>query len=156
MSEEIIYRPDGSANLDKATNNFLNKQEKFSSNESNESSNENSISRRDFIIGGFALLAGAAIAKPAFYKLKEFGEKKLEEKIEQLLSGEIADVIVPKGYGIDHFYARSGWNEGEGSVDSFTYREATMKLNDMKDVTLQENQTLKVPIREGQSLQGGE
>lgn len=117
--------------------------------------NSSRISRREFIIGGLAFLAGLSV-KPGYEKLREIGEQKLEEKINMLLSGEIADVNVPKGYGIDHFYARSGWNEGEDSVDSFTYREAVMKLNDMENTSLQEGQRLSVPIREGQSLQGGE
>ncbi len=150
-----FYDPEIDMEWNTAEDGYQNQSKNILEKEDAESENNQGFTRREFVIGALGFTAGI-LAKPAYEKVREIGEQRLEDKINMLLSGKIANVNVPERYGIDHFYARSGWNEGGGCVDSFTYREAVMKLNNMESVLLQENQALQVPIREGQSLQGGE
>lgn len=112
--------------------------------------------RRSFLKKMGYIIGGTATVGATGYALKEHGENIEEKKIAEIRNGETVEQNVPKGYGIDHFYARSGWNEGEGSVNSDTYRKAVMQLNNLESTSLQEGQKINVPVREGQSLKGGE
>ncbi|MBW6431620.1 twin-arginine translocation signal domain-containing protein [Patescibacteria group bacterium] len=118
---------------------------------------DSGMTRRDFIknlAGASAAIAtlGAVGPKAAEY-LQGIGEKDLTEKTEELKSKTIK-LKVPNGFGIDHFYQRSGWNVGEKSIDATTYREIVKKINNLENSSLIAGAEITIPIRDGNSLEG--
>lgn len=119
-------------------------------------SDDSGMTRRDFIknlAGTSAAIAtlGAVGPKAAEY-LQEIGEKGLTEKTEELKSKTIV-LTVPSGFGIDHFYQRSGWNVGEKSIDATTYREVVKKINNLENSSLIAGAEITIPIRDGNTLE---
>lgn len=110
-------------------------------------------SRRSFLrkMGIFA--AGVASGVVGSKMVGEFTEHSEKEELARLLEGKTISASVPKGLGVDYFYPRSGWHEGDGSVSLYGYREAVAKLNPETDTSrLQEGQAITIPVRNGETL----
>jgi hypothetical protein len=121
-------------------------------------SDDSGMTRRDFIknmAGASAAIAtlGAVGPKAAEY-LQEIGEKDLDEKTEELKKRTI-NLTVPNGFGIDHFYQRSGWNIGEKSIDATTYREVVKNINNLENSSLMAGAEITIPVRDGNDLESG-
>lgn len=110
-------------------------------------------SRRSFLkkMGIFA--AGVTTGAVGVKALEGFAEHSDKEELARLMEGKTLTAPVPKGLGIDYFYPRSGWNEGNESVSLYGYRKAVEELNSNIDTSkLQEGQVITVPVRNGETL----
>lgn len=110
-------------------------------------------SRRSFLKKMGIFTAGLATGSIATRLAANSGEHSEKAELARLLEGKTIETTVPKDFGVDYFYPRSGWHEGEGSVSLYGYRDAVEKLNPESDTShLQEGQVITVPVRNGETL----
>lgn len=122
------------------------------------SEDDPSITRREFLKKGAIITAGATIlatlGKKGVEHVVDLGEEDLRQKTE-VLKNNVIFLKVPQGAGIDYFYHQSGWNVGEGSINASDYREIVKRINGLSEASLKEGSSIRVPIREGSTLEIG-
>lgn len=104
------------------------------------------LTRRQFIIGGAALVGSAFAANKVAEYSKKQGEEAGEEAINKLIGGPKKEIVVGEGDTIWGFYESSGY----GDVLPQQYIEAVYRLNskiNRENGIIQQNMTLIVPFK---------